>query len=104
MFGAEMLPLPAWWLSWRRCRASGRFMIAQWFSRRQHAPELCHSSDLASPPRHVTLQRQRGIRAMTIKLPEDLERFIRAEVQSGHFASEEDAIAEAVRLLKRQLS
>jgi Arc/MetJ-type ribon-helix-helix transcriptional regulator len=41
---------------------------------------------------------------MTIKLPDDLERFIRAEVPSGHFASEEDAIAEAVRLLKRQLS
>jgi Arc/MetJ-type ribon-helix-helix transcriptional regulator len=42
--------------------------------------------------------------AMTINLPEDLERFIRAEVHSGHFASEEDAIAEAVRLLRRQLS
>lgn len=39
---------------------------------------------------------------MTINLPEDLERFIRAEVHSGHFASEEAAIAEAVRLLKRQ--
>jgi putative addiction module CopG family antidote len=41
---------------------------------------------------------------MTINLPDDLERFIRAEVHSGHFASAEDAIAEAVRLLKRQLS
>ena len=41
---------------------------------------------------------------MTINLPKDLERFIRAEVRSGHFASEEDAIAEAVRLMKRQLS
>jgi Arc/MetJ-type ribon-helix-helix transcriptional regulator len=41
---------------------------------------------------------------MTINLPEDLERFIRAEVHSGHFASEEQAIAEAVRLLQRQLS
>jgi Arc/MetJ-type ribon-helix-helix transcriptional regulator len=41
---------------------------------------------------------------MTINLPEDLERFIRAEVHRGHFASEEDAIAEAVRLLKNQLS
>jgi Arc/MetJ-type ribon-helix-helix transcriptional regulator len=40
---------------------------------------------------------------MTINLPDDLERFIRAEVHSGHFASEEDAIAEAVRLLRRQL-
>jgi Arc/MetJ-type ribon-helix-helix transcriptional regulator len=41
---------------------------------------------------------------MIINLPDDLESFIRAEVLSGHFASEEDAIAEAVRLLKRQLS
>ena len=41
---------------------------------------------------------------MTINLPEDLERFIQAEVHSGHFASEADAIAEAVRLLKHQLS
>ena len=32
---------------------------------------------------------------MTINLPDDLERFIRAEIHSGHFASEEDAIAEA---------
>ena len=35
---------------------------------------------------------------------DDLERFIRAEVHNGQFASEADAIAEAVRLLKRQLS
>jgi Arc/MetJ-type ribon-helix-helix transcriptional regulator len=41
---------------------------------------------------------------MTIHLPDDLERFVRAEVHSGHFASEDDAIAEAVRLLRRQLS
>jgi Arc/MetJ-type ribon-helix-helix transcriptional regulator len=41
---------------------------------------------------------------MTINLPEDLERFIRAEVLSGHFASEEAALVEAVRLLRRQLS
>jgi Arc/MetJ-type ribon-helix-helix transcriptional regulator len=41
---------------------------------------------------------------MTINLPEDLERFLRAEVHSGHFASEEDAIAEAIRLLRQQLS
>lgn len=41
---------------------------------------------------------------MTIHLPDDLERFLRAEVHSGHFASEEDAIGEAVRLLRRQLS
>jgi Arc/MetJ-type ribon-helix-helix transcriptional regulator len=42
--------------------------------------------------------------AMTISLPDDLERFIRSEVHRGHFASEDDAIAEAVRLLRRQLS
>jgi Arc/MetJ-type ribon-helix-helix transcriptional regulator len=41
---------------------------------------------------------------MTIHLPDDLERFLRAEVHRGHFASEDDAIAEAVRLLRRQLS
>ena len=41
---------------------------------------------------------------MTIHLPDDLERFVRAQVHSGHFASEDDAIAEAVRLLRRQLS
>ncbi len=41
---------------------------------------------------------------MTINLPDDLERFIRAEVHRGHFASEEDAIAEAVRLLRHQIS
>jgi putative addiction module CopG family antidote len=39
---------------------------------------------------------------MTINLPDDLERFIQAEVHSGHFASEDDAVAEAVRLLQRQ--
>jgi Arc/MetJ-type ribon-helix-helix transcriptional regulator len=41
---------------------------------------------------------------MTIHLPEDLERFIQAEVDSGHFLSEDDAIAEAVRLLLRRQS
>jgi Arc/MetJ-type ribon-helix-helix transcriptional regulator len=41
---------------------------------------------------------------MTVNLPDDLERFIRAEVHSGHFASEETAIAEAVRLLRHQLT
>jgi Arc/MetJ-type ribon-helix-helix transcriptional regulator len=34
---------------------------------------------------------------MTIHLPKDLETFIRAEVLSGHFASEEDFVTEAVR-------
>lgn len=41
---------------------------------------------------------------MTINLPNDLEQFIRAEVNKGLFASEDDAIAEAVRLLRLQLS
>jgi Arc/MetJ-type ribon-helix-helix transcriptional regulator len=41
---------------------------------------------------------------MTIHLPDDLERFIRAEVHNGHFASEEDALAEAVRLLRNQIT
>jgi Arc/MetJ-type ribon-helix-helix transcriptional regulator len=34
---------------------------------------------------------------MTIHLPEDLERSISAEVESGHFASVDEAIAEAWR-------
>jgi Arc/MetJ-type ribon-helix-helix transcriptional regulator len=42
--------------------------------------------------------------AMTINLPDELERFIRAEVRSGHFASEEAALAEAVQLLRCQIS
>ncbi|HEY7331291.1 MAG TPA: hypothetical protein VH592_26895 [Gemmataceae bacterium] len=41
---------------------------------------------------------------MTINLPDDLAQYIRAEVLKGQFASEDDAIAEAVRLLQRQLS
>jgi putative addiction module CopG family antidote len=41
---------------------------------------------------------------VTINLPDDLKRFIQAEIQSGHFGSENDAIAEAVRLLQRKLS
>jgi Arc/MetJ-type ribon-helix-helix transcriptional regulator len=41
---------------------------------------------------------------MTIRLPDDLERFIRGEVECGHFATEDDAIAEAVRLLRLQKS
>ena len=40
---------------------------------------------------------------MTINLPDDLECFTQAEVHRGHFSSEDDAIAEAVRLLQRQL-
>ena len=37
---------------------------------------------------------------MTIHLPEDLEHFIRSQVRSGQFASEDEAIAEAVRRVK----
>jgi Arc/MetJ-type ribon-helix-helix transcriptional regulator len=40
---------------------------------------------------------------MTINLPDDLERFLRSEVHLGHFPSEQDAIAEALRLLQSQL-
>jgi Arc/MetJ-type ribon-helix-helix transcriptional regulator len=40
---------------------------------------------------------------MTIHLPHDVERDILAEVHSGHFASLDDAMAEAARLLLRQL-
>lgn len=38
---------------------------------------------------------------MTIHLPEDLERYVRSQVQSGQFASEDEAITEAVRLLRQ---
>jgi putative addiction module CopG family antidote len=37
---------------------------------------------------------------MTIQLPDDLERYVQAKVESGRFASEQDAITEAVRLLR----
>ncbi|CAN5476138.1 hypothetical protein BH10PLA2_BH10PLA2_26590 [soil metagenome] len=40
---------------------------------------------------------------MTSKLPEDLEGFIRAEVEKGHFASEEAALIEAVQLLRNRV-
>ncbi len=39
---------------------------------------------------------------MTIQLPKDLESSVRAEVLSGHFASEDDLIAAAVRAYLRQ--
>lgn len=39
---------------------------------------------------------------MTIQLPEDLESSIRAAVDGGLYASVDDAVAEAVRLLLRQ--
>ncbi len=40
---------------------------------------------------------------MTIHLPQDLESSLQAAVHSGHFASVDDAIAEAARLLLREL-
>ncbi len=36
---------------------------------------------------------------MTVHLPEDLERSLRAEVSRGRFASLDEALAEAARLL-----
>ena len=38
---------------------------------------------------------------MTINLPEDIESSIRAQVQDGHFASVDDAMVAAARLLIR---
>ena len=40
---------------------------------------------------------------MTIHLPNDLERSIQAAVHDGRFASVDDAMAEAARLLLREL-
>jgi Arc/MetJ-type ribon-helix-helix transcriptional regulator len=40
---------------------------------------------------------------MTITLPDELESSIQAAVQSGRFASVDDAMAEAARLLLREL-
>jgi putative addiction module CopG family antidote len=37
---------------------------------------------------------------MTIQLPEDLERFLQEKVLSGRFASEQDAITEALKILQ----
>jgi putative addiction module CopG family antidote len=39
---------------------------------------------------------------MSIQLPDDLHQFIRAMVQNGRFASEEEVIAAALRLLKAE--
>jgi Arc/MetJ-type ribon-helix-helix transcriptional regulator len=40
---------------------------------------------------------------MTVHLPDDLERRVRAAVDRGRFASVDDAMAEAARLLLREL-
>ncbi len=39
---------------------------------------------------------------LTIHLPEDLERYLQGEVQSGRFASPDDAVTEAIRLLRQR--
>jgi putative addiction module CopG family antidote len=39
---------------------------------------------------------------MTIHLPEDLERYVQMKIRSGRFASEDEAIGEAVRLLRQK--
>lgn len=41
---------------------------------------------------------------MTIQVPPEVEKFILAAVQSGRFASVDEAIAEAARLLVRELN
>jgi putative addiction module CopG family antidote len=39
---------------------------------------------------------------LTVHLPEDLERYLQSEVQSGQFASPDEAITEALRLLQQK--
>jgi antitoxin ParD1/3/4 len=39
---------------------------------------------------------------MNTQLPRDLEQFVQAKVQSGRFTSSDEAIAEAVRLLRQR--
>jgi putative addiction module CopG family antidote len=39
---------------------------------------------------------------LTIHLPEDLERYLDVEVKGGRFASADEAIAEALRLLRQK--
>ncbi len=39
---------------------------------------------------------------MTMHLPDDLQSFVRAQVESGRFASEEEAISAGVRLLRER--
>jgi putative addiction module CopG family antidote len=39
---------------------------------------------------------------MTIRLPKDLQRFVQAKVESGRFTSSDEAITEAVRLLRQR--
>ncbi|MBV8310760.1 MAG: type II toxin-antitoxin system ParD family antitoxin, partial [Planctomycetaceae bacterium] len=39
---------------------------------------------------------------MNANLPKDLERYVQAKVRSGRFTSSDEAIAEAVRLLRQR--
>jgi antitoxin ParD1/3/4 len=39
---------------------------------------------------------------MNTQLPKDLEQFVKAKVQSGRFTSSNEAITEAVRLLRQR--
>jgi putative addiction module CopG family antidote len=39
---------------------------------------------------------------MNTQLPEDLEQFVQAKVRSGRFTSADEAITEAVRLLRQR--
>ncbi|MGD0039626.1 MAG: type II toxin-antitoxin system ParD family antitoxin [Isosphaeraceae bacterium] len=39
---------------------------------------------------------------MNTNLPKDLERFVQAKVRSGRFTSSDEAITEAVRLLRQR--
>ncbi len=39
---------------------------------------------------------------MNTQLPKDLEQFVRAKVRSGRFSSSDEAITEAVRLLRER--
>src|SRR5271157_404913 len=67
-----------------------------------------HSSS-QSPPRLGSgcrpwyIERRRRLQNMTIHLPQDLESSLQTAVHSGHFASMDEAIAEAARLLLREL-
>lgn len=40
---------------------------------------------------------------MTVELPENLQSFVKDQVRSGRFASEQEVMAEAVRALKSRL-
>src|SRR5579871_2912641 len=84
---------------------SGAVLMA---GRSERTGEGGRSSDAAfvhrlnSPRGPWYVGRRRRIRSMIARLPIDLERFVQAAVQSGRFASPDEAIAQAVRLLRRR--